>query len=166
MNPKLIEYRRRMVEAALARSPEPVSAGDLLDMVGSLALAEGHDVLLVRGVTTKVVAAIVRQLAADGRAKAAGERRNSTRGRPDPLWLPIMPAASKEIPDEPDEDDQGPLPRHYEQPPAQPGIEYTPEQIRVLLDVQDAMCSAVSEFLMVMKRHTKDARQRLTEVGL
>lgn len=159
VNPELIEYRRRMCEASLARAADPMTAGELLDVMGSLAIAEGHPPGLVRALTTKQVAAMLKSLERDAGAKRAGERPSGERGRPDPLWLRTK-ETHRTIPDPPEDVDVAPS-HSAPRPP-----EYTPEQMRVLVDVGDEMFGTLAQFMGQVQSQMQRARERLAEVGL
>ena len=159
----LIEYRRKFCGAALCHANAEMTAGEVLELVGSLAMAEGHNLGLVRGLTTKHVAGALRQLESEGLVEVAGERKSNVRGRFDPTWR-VANGRRVEIPAMPDEDDDAGS--DADEAPSSGVIDYTPEQMRALLEINDVMCESVALFMRQMQALGRSARERLAEVGL
>ncbi|GHH52450.1 hypothetical protein [[Pseudomonas] boreopolis] len=82
---QLREYHRNLALHALGAAGE-CSAAELLEQMGSAAMFAGHPAECWRGLTTPMVAGLLRELDGDRLVERRNNRHNSKQGRPEPIW--------------------------------------------------------------------------------
>lgn len=182
MSTALREYRRALALAAMDHATEPVTAGELTEMMGLYAQAEGHPPHCWRSLNGSEVSGVLRTLEGDGSVVRAGGRRDGRAGRDAPLWRlsghmrgevsHVMAMPSVDDLDEEEEE----LPLQASAPPASvppaPAEEPSPYggmnrlQLYALLEVGDRLAGVQARHMRELQDTTSWARAKLAEVGL
>ncbi|MEN5117480.1 hypothetical protein ABE488_09125 [Luteimonas sp. TWI662] len=87
MSDDLREYRRELALYCITRETRPVSAADLAETMGTLAMREGHPKACFARLDGVEVAGILRALRNTGHVRSAGAVHSSAQGREVPVWL-------------------------------------------------------------------------------
>lgn len=181
MSTAMREYRRELALAALDQATEPVTAGELTEMMGLYAQAEGHPPHCWRSLNGSEVSGVLRTLEGDGSVVRAGERRDARAGRDTPVWRlsSHMRGQVSHVIDVPtladlDEGEEE-IPLQASPAPAlgaEPAVDPSPYgdmsrlQLYALLEVGDRLAGVQARHMRELQETTSWARAKLAEVGL
>ena len=155
---ELREYHRDLALACLSRSPGPMTAAELAEVMGTLAQEEGHPRACWRSITGPMVAGIMKTLLAAGEVSSTPSF-HARHGRDVALWAKAQPGTWPfPLPPEDDEPEEAPA-------PASPYDHLSREQLVALLGVHDELSALVARFQQELSEFTAGARTRLAAVG-
>lgn len=153
-------YMRQLALYALAAEGRAITAADLAEHMGTVAMADGHSKRLWRSIDSYAAHGALKALEHQGLIRKDGEERNTRKGRSEPLWsVTESGKAVAFMPREPDEEESAVLSVSTAAPPAsaprsadtQPGkwSSYSHGQLAALLDYLDAQAGEVSRALRI-----------------
>lgn len=183
-------YRQQLVLCALRRLGAGAhTTGEVAELMGSLAQADGHPPAAWRWISPATVAAHLRDLRTRGLA-APGDKPRSGGSRTETTWQPAAPDPRAPLPAAPDEiglstpgavPGGGPAPRlgvgstlssrqgrgkATAADPASPYADLSQSQLVVLLEVNDRLLGTFSRFVTDLMAETARARRDLAAAGI
>ncbi|KLJ02839.1 hypothetical protein [Luteimonas sp. FCS-9] len=111
MSEDLREYRRELALYCITRETRPVSAADLAETMGTLAMREGHPKACFARLDGVEVAGILRVLRSTGRVVNTAAIHSSAHARSVPMWRAADGEERSPMPLPPDDEDLAPSPR-------------------------------------------------------
>lgn len=175
MNLTMREYRRELALYVVAHAKEPMTAGEVAEVMGSTAMAEGHPQACWDGLDGNAALGYLRALENAGLVKQTGEtKRDSRSGRQPPTWC-YAPARARtvQLPEAPrrmlDRDDPPAVPSPASAARDEASSPYagmSRKQLLTVLEVSDLYTTACYQFLQQITVLNGKARTMLAEVGL
>ncbi|WP_339827061.1 hypothetical protein [uncultured Arenimonas sp.] len=174
---ELSAYRQQLALCALRRLGKGAhTTGEVAEMMGTLALADGHPPAAWRWISPAAVAAHLRDLRNRGLALAGDPPRGGAY-RAETTWQPAEPDPRAPLPAPPDDGETpgaGPDPllsmgqgsSKPAAPSTSPYTELTQPQLVVLLEVNDRLLGTFARFVNDLVAETARARRDLAAAGI
>lgn len=164
------EYRRGLALFAVAHGKEPMTAAEIAEAMGELAMNDGHPKACWSGLDAPAVVGILRSLENAGLVEQAPETKRHRAGRQAPTWrYSLGAAAAKKVQmPEPPPRDAAPSPAtralHAEDESPYSGM--TRQQLYAVLEVSDLYVAQCAQFMQQVNATNSRARRILADVGL
>jgi hypothetical protein len=161
MNDDLKTYHRELAMACLHRAPQPMTAAELAEFMGQVAMMEGHAPACFKSISASRVAGIMRTLQGDAQVLSQSKY-DSSEGRDVPYWEMASRDKSYPFPFPPDEGEEPPEPAKS----TSPYDHLSREQLIALLGIHDDIATAVARFKTELDELAANTRQRLAVAGV
>jgi len=153
----LKEYHRQLALYALSRASSDMTAGDLLEVMGTLSQSENHPRECWGGqaLYAQAVFGTLRVLEREGAVRRTGVARNHGKARDEPTWATLLPPDAVSMPQPPEDapPTELPAPPDYNQ--------FTRPELHTLLEYYDAQAAATTRFLRDVTDINERYRTRL-----
>lgn len=153
----LKDYHRQLALYALSRASSDMTAGDLLEVMGTLSQSEEHprECWGGRALYAQAVVGTLRALEKEGLVRRTGGAWNTGKGRNEPTWATSLARDAIDMPHPPEDGPptQLPPPPDYNQ--------FTRPELHTLLEYYDAQAAATTRFLRDVTDINERYRTRL-----
>lgn len=170
MSENLREYHRGLALYVVAHSQSPLTAAEVAEHMGTLAMSEGHPRACFEAISAPTVLGWLRALENAGLV-GQGElpKRDTRNGRTSPTWrysLGTLAAKKVQIPDAPPKG--APARAPMDPPPADesPYAGMTRQQLYAVLEVSDLYATQCAQFMQSLHDLNSRARRVLAAAGL
>lgn len=164
------DYSRALALYCVSGASTPVTASEIAEHMGTVAMSEGHPQRCWRGINAGSAAGFLRALESKGQVKRQGERRNTTNNRPEPLWVATATAAGAEIPTPPECAGSAPVLNTSRAPTDleenSPYATLSRTQLLTVLQVTDQLHGTVARFMRDIQDVSDRARRELAAAGI
>lgn len=168
MHEQIKAYHRALLLHVMQRAGKPITAGDLVELMGAFAMAEQHPEPFWRRMDASLVLGLLRKLTGTGEVKQGAEKqRNPRHARDEPTWVLSVPEDFFPAPHP--EFFSAETARALARPPAAAASPYdglTRSQLYTLLRFNDDHACAIARFMRDVADINERFRRALSEQGM
>lgn len=170
MSENMREYRRGLALYVVAHGAEPLTAAEIAEAMGEMAMSEGHPPACWASLDGPAVLGILRALENSGLVEQGTATKRHRAGREAPTWrysLGAVAAKKVQLPDPP-QPNLAELSARAQRAPADdsPYSGMTRQQLYAVLEVSDLYVAQCAQFMQQVHATNSRARRILAAAGL